>query len=130
MFGRLRVEREQACDERVIDSGIDPVSYGEQLLALARTLRPPSSAVAGIANRRTVETRIAALLAAEGRRRPLGARAAVIMAVAVVALPVLLLTPRHAPHRATQRSSIGVDATQLPGGHPGSFRASLTGRAR
>lgn len=130
VFARIRIEREQACDERVIDSGIDPVSYGEQLLALARRLRPAYPAVAAIADRRNVETRIAALLLADGRRHAIGAGATAAAAITLVALPVLLLTPAHSTPRVAPAAPINSEAAQLPGGHPGSFRTSLTGRVR
>ena len=130
VFARIRVEREQACDERVVDSGVDPVVYGEQLLALARSLRPINATVAAVSNRRTVETRIAALLVVDGRHRAIGVRAAIAGAVALIATPVLLLTPQQPSHRATRSASIGREAIQLPGGHPGSFRATLTGPTR
>lgn len=130
VFAQIRIEREQACDERVIDSGIDPVSYGQQLLALARRLRPADAAVAAIADRRDVETRITALLRADGRRHAVGAGAAAAAAIALVALPVFLLTPAHATPRLAAVVPINSEAAQLPGGHPGSFRTSLTGRVR
>ena len=130
VFARIRTEREQACDERVIDSGVDAVSYGEQLLALARRLRPADAAVAALADRRNVEARIAALLLADGRRHTIGAGAAAVAAIAIVALPVLLLTPPRSTQQVVPTGTITVEATQLPGGHPGSFRASLTGRSR
>jgi beta-lactamase regulating signal transducer with metallopeptidase domain len=130
VFARIRIEREQACDERVIDSGIDPVSYGEQLLALARRLRPADAAVAAIADRRNVEARITALLRADGRRHAVGAGAAAAAAIALVALPVFLLTPAHATPRLAAVVPINSEAAHLPGGHPGSFRTSLTGRVR
>jgi hypothetical protein len=38
--GRLRVERERACDERVLDAGTAPTSYARHLLGIARSARP------------------------------------------------------------------------------------------
>jgi hypothetical protein len=104
--------------------------YGEQLLVLARTLRPVNASVAAMSNRRTVETRLAALLLVDGRRHAIGARAAIAGAIALVAAPVLLLTPRQPSHHSGIAASVSREAMQLPGGHPGSFRASLTGPAR
>jgi TonB family protein len=38
---RLRQESECACDDLVLNSGIEPAAYAEELLELARTLRSP-----------------------------------------------------------------------------------------
>lgn len=127
---RIHVERERACDERVVGSGVDVVRYAEHLIVLARSLRPAPYAAA-VARQGTLEERVASLLAADGHQHALGHRLAVVLAVVAVVAPAVLLTP------AVRRPIVGTDSlaeapasTQLPGSHPGSFRATLVGGTR
>jgi uncharacterized protein (TIGR03435 family) len=78
---RLRVERELACDDRVVSTGTDAQDYAGHLLELAYALRPAAPALAvSMAAPGQLEGRLRALLDA---RRPrhvprLGARVAVL----------------------------------------------------
>lgn len=65
---RLRMERELAADERVLDDGVPASSYAEHLLALATSQPVPAGALA-MAEASQVAVRIRALLAARKRTR-------------------------------------------------------------
>jgi hypothetical protein len=86
---RLRVEREHACDDRVIEAGAQASAYADELLSLARgfrVAREGSLAAVAMARPSTLESRLRAVLA-EGRRRTLSRRGA-----ATTAGVALLLT--------------------------------------
>jgi beta-lactamase regulating signal transducer with metallopeptidase domain len=84
---RLRVEREHACDDRVLEAGAEATVYAEELLSLARGFRVGrrgSLAAVAMVRPSNLESRLRAVLA-EGRRRRLSRRgAAVTAAVAVL----------------------------------------------
>lgn len=54
---RLRTEREMACDDEVLASGSQPSEYAEQLVLLARALRPVPVAFAAVAMARPTQLR-------------------------------------------------------------------------
>jgi beta-lactamase regulating signal transducer with metallopeptidase domain len=68
---RLRIEREHACDDAVLASGLRPSEYAADLLDIARALRSQRSlgvAAIAMAGPSNLRTRVASLLDA-GRRR-------------------------------------------------------------
>ncbi len=93
---RLRIERELAADERVVDGGVLASSYAEHLLALATNdgARAMPAGALAMAERSQVSVRIRALLASRGQA-PLGrSRLAVLLAAGVaVAALVACATP-------------------------------------
>jgi beta-lactamase regulating signal transducer with metallopeptidase domain len=86
-FARLRAERERACDDRVLMSGLTPSIYAAHLLDIARDLKRglrPSAALA-VARPSELEGRLLAVLAPRHARVPTGgARAMVLGIVAVI----------------------------------------------
>jgi HEAT repeat protein len=89
--GQLRLERERACDDEVLQHGAVPSSYAAHLLEIARALRPsvrPSAALA-MARHSEIEGRLLAVLAVK-RRTPFAltrwAIAAVLGVTTVAAL--------------------------------------------
>ena len=70
---RLRVEREIAADDAVLAAGVRPSRYAEELLAVATSVATPSAALA-MAERSSLEARVASILAARLARTPLAAR--------------------------------------------------------
>ena len=70
---RLRQESEIACDDAVLDGGVDPADYASQLLAVARQLSHDHRAWASmpaIAEPSTLEKRIVAMLHRHQDRTP------------------------------------------------------------
>ena len=93
---RLRIERERACDDRVLLAGARASEYAEHLLTIARTLRTPGAAGAAaltMARPSHLEGRLLAVLDARRQRAILTrGRAATVGAgtLAVVALVATL----------------------------------------
>ena len=92
-YRRSLTEREVACDDAALRAGADAADYAGHLLALARTLRPPHPALAAMAARPALETRILSILTPDRRRGPASrastlatAGVALALAVAVAAL--------------------------------------------
>jgi len=101
---RLRVERELACDDRVIAAGTEPRAYAGHLLEIAHsfTAMPAPATALGMARARQLENRLLAIMDAARNRATLHARGrAVAIALAVAALvPVAAL-----------RAAVGITAT-------------------
>jgi hypothetical protein len=108
---RMREEREQACDDRVLAAGTRASDYAGHLLAVARAFRPAhltAAAAVGMAARSQLEDRVVAVLDGARARDSVSARVAVACA-AVGALALLPLAaaapsvrtgddaPRHVP---------------------------------
>jgi beta-lactamase regulating signal transducer with metallopeptidase domain len=104
----LRVERELACDDRVLAAGEEPQTYADNLLELARSLGvapAPASALA-MARARDLETRLRAIVD-ESRNRaslPRWGRSAAVAAAVAIALTMATLRARitDAPAAATR----------------------------
>jgi beta-lactamase regulating signal transducer with metallopeptidase domain len=105
-------ERELACDDAALRAGADAADYAGHLLALARTLRRehaarPYPALAAMAARPALETRIVSILA-PGRRRGPASRATTLatatagfaLAVSVAALEPVAREAPPAPEAA------------------------------
>ncbi|HEX2718733.1 MAG TPA: M56 family metallopeptidase [Gemmatimonadaceae bacterium] len=95
---RLRVERERACDDRVLLAGARPSAYADHLLTIARTLRTPgiaSAAALAMARPSHLEGRLLALLDGRRPRGPVtpGAAATVAGAMLGVAAMLAMVSP-------------------------------------
>ena len=105
---RLRIERELACDDRVIAAGTEPREYARHLLEIAYSFarhRAPALAV-GMAQPHQLEGRmLAALDTARNRRIPGRVTRAVVVLIAAAVLVVLsgatLTTAASAPPEET-----------------------------
>jgi TonB family protein len=89
---RLREEAEQACDDDVLNGGVDAPYYASQLVNIARELqlrRMPVPAPS-IARSSNLERRVRAMLNAHADRRPVSRRlcAAALMGLLAVTIPV------------------------------------------
>jgi beta-lactamase regulating signal transducer with metallopeptidase domain len=91
---RLRIEREIAADDAVLAAGVRPSRYAEELLAVATSVAAPSAALA-MAERTSLEARVASILASRLARAPLAARGtvAVVVACAVLAAAAACTSP-------------------------------------
>lgn len=96
---RMRVERERACDDRVLLTGVKPSSYAGHLLQIACSLgsaRSTSGLSVAMARQSQISGRLMALLDPKRQRRHPGRLTicAVALLVMLVAIPVAMLGPR------------------------------------
>jgi beta-lactamase regulating signal transducer with metallopeptidase domain len=100
---RLRVECEIAADDAVLAAGIRPSRYAEELVAVATSVRAPTAALA-MAERSSLEARIASILAARLARAPLAARgtAAMVAVGAVLAAAAACTSPQESTQHMTE----------------------------
>lgn len=88
---RLRQESEQACDDAVLNMGVDGRAYAEHLLALARAFRSERymwSPAPAIARPSSLERRVRAMLNARTNREPVTRAACVAAFAALLAIAV------------------------------------------
>ncbi len=124
---RMRVERELACDDRVISAGSAATEYAEILLEVARSLRAPSfTSQTAIAMARPSQLSGRLLAVLDGRRnrkgvsRPVfaGASLAALMAVLVLAsvtTTASVATAAEAPSMNAASPVSGESVVALPG---------------
>jgi beta-lactamase regulating signal transducer with metallopeptidase domain len=107
--GRLRVERERACDDQVLRAGVQPSVYAADLLEIARGLRAArATTLASVAMARPSQlaTRLLDVLDPRRRRETLSTRAALpawVVAGAIV-FPLAAIAPRGAETAGVSRS--------------------------
>jgi beta-lactamase regulating signal transducer with metallopeptidase domain len=115
---RLRIERERACDDCVIRSGIRPSRYARHLLDIARaaTTGVPAPAIA-MTQKSGFEERVEAILDPDIAREPpsrLGFAVAALL-VASIVLPLAALDPwRDAAAPVTAGAAPTIGATHIP----------------
>ena len=109
---RLRDASERACDDVVLDGGVEPADYASHLLDLARIFtamrRAPGPALA-MARSSNLEGRIGAMLDTRLNRRPLSRRAR--MTIATVGLALTVPIAIAAQSRFSTLSGTIVDQT-------------------
>jgi TonB family protein len=94
---RLRIESEQACDDIVLNAGIDPADYAAHLLELARLLKNSGRAwspVLAMAHPPSLERRFVAMLNPSLNRKPAGAKTIFVALSAALALTIPLAAMR------------------------------------
>lgn len=90
-YGRLVREGEHACDDDVLNLGIDVRAYVTQLLEIARasgSSRPACSAAPAMIRVCSLERRVRAMLTPETNRRPVPARVLAACAAAILAFAI------------------------------------------
>jgi TonB family protein len=109
---QLRRESERACDDAVLNGGIEPADYAAQLVDLARALsasRRPYLPAPAMARPSGLEGRITAMLSDHVNRRPLTRRAQ-LAAVAVFFAAAVSMAGLRAQRFATFSGTV-LDAT-------------------
>lgn len=100
---KMRIEREQACDDQVLAAGARASDYAGHLLDVARAYRSPALAAAiAMARPSHLEGRVRAVLAAERDRRAVTRRTAAVCAgiVLLATLPLAVVSPSERPAAA------------------------------
>jgi beta-lactamase regulating signal transducer with metallopeptidase domain len=113
---RLRVERELACDDRVLAAGAPARDYAGHLLDLAHSLRaaPAPATALGMARASQLERRLLAILDAARNRGALGGRGRlVVLAAAIgVILPIVAVRAALVPvDEAIEQNTPAAPAT-------------------
>ncbi|MEN3332245.1 MAG: hypothetical protein V7641_1610 [Blastocatellia bacterium] len=118
----LRIERERACDDQVLDAGAKASDYADHLLDIARSMGvAPSALVAAvaIARRSQLEGRLLAILDPRLRRRALNRATVTFIAIVMLCLVLPLAMLRPAASAQTRRARPAVArppaAPQAPG---------------
>ncbi|MDA0810124.1 MAG: M56 family metallopeptidase, partial [Planctomycetota bacterium] len=98
---RLHVERERACDDLVLASGVRPSEYAEHLLDIATRLAPARWTQAcglAMARKSSLEGRLVAVLSQRSNRRSVSASVVALAMIAGVGVtvPVAMLHPTEA----------------------------------
>jgi TonB family protein len=104
---QLRRQQEQAVDDEVINSGIDPTTYADQLLAIAKVARAPKLA-AGAFGRSDLAVRIQAILDPR-RNRAMLSRSMILASVAgllAITIPVASMQAERKIYKATDAGVI------------------------
>lgn len=122
---RLHVERERACDDAVLQTGIRPSDYAEDLLCILAQ-RPIPRAALAIVGQSELEGRLHAILSDTIDRRSVtrGSLALTTTLIVLVTAAVASLRPSdaakptpppsHAPHSAKDLPAIPKSATRVP----------------
>ena len=78
---QMRREREHACDDRVLELGVNPADYAQHMIQIARWMRPSYTPAPCVGEASQLESRVAAVLASNRSRRRVGLAAALAGAV-------------------------------------------------
>ena len=113
---RLHVERERACDDLVLASGVRPSAYAEHLLDVATRLSPARWTQAcglAMARKSSLEGRLAAVLSEKLNRRsvPTTVGVAVLLVGIGIAVPVAML---HATDAVSTDESVADTTIDAP----------------
>jgi hypothetical protein len=119
---RLRAEREQACDDLVLEAGERPCDYAAQLLGVARSLRPVRAlapAALAMARPSGLETRLRSILDVRRQRRGPGRWLAVGCLTAVLAVAATLaavqLVAKEPPRPVVSGQVVGPEGKPIDG---------------
>ena len=116
---RLLLERELACDERVLDAGAQPAAYAEILLKVAErsVTKPESYQLAFNASGKTLDRRVSMIFnyrsSIPGRSRLIRtARACAVLGLAILLLPQRSVT--FEAHATTFVQALPIEAPTAP----------------
>ena len=114
---QLRLESERACDDAVVNSGIDASSYASQLVDLARALNQPPRTwlpAPAIARPSSLYRRVSAMLNARLDRRPIPRRLRTAVVLALLAITVAVAAAQ-APFATVAGSVVDSTGGLIPG---------------
>ncbi|MFL6213900.1 MAG: HEAT repeat domain-containing protein [Blastocatellia bacterium] len=125
---RLRIERERACDDQVLDAGAKASDYAGHLLDIARSMGAapnPLMAAVAIARRSQLEGRLLAILDPRLRRRDVSRLTVIFIALVMtcVVLPLAMLRPAVSAQTRRERAA-NVKAATAPEASRGAIVAS------
>ena len=127
----LRVERERACDDRVLLAGARASEYADHLLTIARTLRTPGAAGAAaltMARPSHLEGRLLAVLDARRPRATLTRGRAALVGVTTLAVVALVATLAPWSARRAEARERRVSAVAPRDTDPATARPNSTTR--
>ena len=116
LAGRARQEQEEACDDLVLNSGLEPVTYAEALVASARQLTSTRLIGCHMLTQTTLKTRIARLFDNGLARKTSRAgylAAAVICLATVTVTGIIAAQDNSAPQGGVYRVGNGVSAPSV-----------------
>jgi beta-lactamase regulating signal transducer with metallopeptidase domain len=135
---RLRVEREQACDDYVLSIGAKPSDYAHHLLEIARSMQERSifewtqTTSVAMARRSQLEGRLLAILSKENKRGAVSRAAAmslvVLICVLFLSLAVIRPTVIHAQGPQTSNGVSSDEKENTERALQGSLAASVADR--
>jgi beta-lactamase regulating signal transducer with metallopeptidase domain len=115
---RLRNESEYACDDAVLEAGVEATEYASHLLEVARhaTGHGAWASAPAVANPSTLERRISAMLTRQRNRTALTRRAGVLAAMCaiVVTIPVAAVSVTGRAASTMPRVAAGLDVALAP----------------
>jgi beta-lactamase regulating signal transducer with metallopeptidase domain len=112
---RLRIEREHACDDLVLDAGIRPSSYAADILEVARSISTDAHAHPGaicMVDLSWTEARLRRILDATAPRRPLRARFRLAARGLTLAAAATLACSSSPPPSLTEGTSTTAPASR------------------
>ncbi|HJT32901.1 MAG TPA: carboxypeptidase regulatory-like domain-containing protein [Pirellulales bacterium] len=116
---RLRIERELACDDCVVQAGERPSDYAAELLAIARNYRPLRlAAVVPMAQTSNLEHRIRALFDRACSHLPISPRAARLLMLGTAVIVTSIAVIRLAPRAAAEAEEVAPSKTEGPDPKP------------
>ena len=119
---RMRIERELACDDCILNAGERPADYAEQLLQIARTCRPTGLVAAvAMAEGNSLEQRVRALLDRARSHVPLSPSlaTALLLSSMVVVTGVAVFRPATMEANAATETTLSADPESNPAADPG-----------
>ncbi len=96
---QLRREREQACDDRVLEFGVNPADYAQHMIDIARWMRPSYTPAPCAGEASHLETRVTAVLDGNRSRRRMSVAAAITAVVLCIGIIVPLASAQEGPYK-------------------------------
>ena len=133
---QMRLEREHACDDFVLDAGARASDYAQDLLQIARSLvssGAPAAAALAMARRTELEGRLLAILNPRANRRPASRKRIVASSLGVIVLALPLAALRPVPRLAVPALKPPVMLSSQPVGvilSRGATKGSLSRQGR